>query len=162
MAGFTEIEGPHLRMLANLGRRAFHEDLPRHQDGNAAGKRKTMSMSCSMRSTAIEAGSCAIASKMTATSAAGTPAAGSSSSRMRGSSASAIASSTMRCTPVGSIRLRGAARVQASASRISDTRASARSRTRRLGHRRPAVSQCSATASATFSSTVSRRNRLVI
>ena len=53
------------------------------------------------------------------------PAAGSSSSRIRGSSASAIASSTIRCTPYGSNSTwRRRSSCRRSVARISDTRAS--------------------------------------
>jgi branched-chain amino acid transport system ATP-binding protein len=62
-------------------------------------KRKTMSMSCSMISTAMSGSRAAITSRMRWLSEDGTPAAGSSSRRSFGRCASAIATSTSRWRP---------------------------------------------------------------
>ena len=106
-----------------------------------------------------DAGNCAIASKMTATSAAGTPAAGSSS---RGSWVRAPAQ--MLVPPSAESHgsnSTGGARPADTAWRDPDTR-----HPHVLAWRGSATHdrrcRCSPTASATFSSTVSRRNRLVI
>ena len=65
----------------------------------ARAKLNTRSMSCSISSTDTSAGSAAMASRMSCRSAAGTPAAGSSSSSTRGAQAKATAISSRRCLP---------------------------------------------------------------